>query len=114
MVTPEQVEKRLLELSKEVDASHAESMEAEHKYTNAKVAFEMNMAKARLIIGQSNAKLRIGDIQDKALIKCEGEYQDLMIAEAIVKAARSNANRVKTQVDIARSIGTSVRASLDM
>lgn len=89
-------------------------MEAEHKYTNAKVAFEMNMAKARLIIGQSNAKLRIGDIQDTALIKCEQQYQDLMIAEAIVKAARSNANRVKTQVDIARSIGTSVRSSLEL
>jgi hypothetical protein len=35
-------------------------------------------------------------------------------AEATVKAARANAQRIRTQVDIARSIGTSVRASLEM
>jgi hypothetical protein len=35
-------------------------------------------------------------------------------AEAAVKAARANANRIKTQVEIARSIGTSVRTSLDL
>jgi 4-hydroxy-3-methylbut-2-en-1-yl diphosphate synthase IspG/GcpE len=36
------------------------------------------------------------------------------ITEAIVKAARANASRIKTQVEIARSIGTSVRTSLDL
>jgi hypothetical protein len=33
--------------------------------------------------------------------------------EAMVKASRANAARLKTQVDIARSIGTSVRTSMD-
>jgi len=30
-------------------------------------------------------------------------------AEATVKSARANATRIRTQVDIARSVGTSVR-----
>ena len=35
-------------------------------------------------------------------------------AEAIVRAARSNASRIRTQVDIARSVGTSVRTSMEL
>jgi len=39
---------------------------------------------------------------------------NLSIAESSVKAARANANRIRTQVDIARSISVSVRASMEM
>ena len=59
-------------------------------------------------------KLRVGDVADKALLECENEWRELQVAEALVKAARANTNRVRTQVDIARSIGTSVRASLEV
>jgi hypothetical protein len=59
-------------------------------------------------------KLRVGDVADKALLEVEQEWFNLQTAEALVKAARGNANRVRTQVDIARSIGTSVRASMEV
>lgn len=113
-LTPEQVENRLVELSKEVDDAHKELSEAEYNYHKSKVAFEMNMAKARIMISHSDNKMRVQEIDDRALIKNEEYWEKLQIAEALVKSARSNANRVRTQVDIARSVGTSVRASLEI
>jgi hypothetical protein len=114
MITPEKVETRLYELSKEIDLAHDELVNAEKTYHTNKAVFEVAIARARLTIGQNNLKLRVGDIADRALVDCEKQWTDLMFAEAMVKAARANSNRVRTQVDIARSIGTSVRAALDI
>jgi hypothetical protein len=58
-------------------------------------------------------KLTVQEKEDIATVECQSELQRLAIAEAIVRAARGNASRIKTQIDIARSIGTSVRAALD-
>lgn len=113
-ITPERVEARLYELSKEIDTAHEELVTAEKNYHDAKSKFEINIAHARLDIGLNNLKLRVGDVADKALTMCESEWYALQRAEALVKAARANSNRVRTQVDIARSIGTSVRAALDI
>jgi len=114
MITPEKVETRLYELSKEIDNAHEDLVKAEKFYHTSKAVFEIAIAKARINIGMNNLKLRVGDVADKALIECEKEWVDLQTAEALVKAARANSNRVRTQVDIARSIGTSVRASMDV
>jgi hypothetical protein len=114
MITPEKVETRLYELSKEIDVAHEELVAAEKQYHKAKAVFEIAIARSRINIGLNNLKLRVGDVADKALIECEKEWQDIQYAEALVKAARGNAQRVRTQVDIARSIGTSVRASMDI
>jgi alanyl-tRNA synthetase len=105
-LTPERVEARLYELSKEIDVAHEELVKAEKAYHDSKARFEIN--------GMNNLKLRVGDVADKALTECATEWLQLQQAEALVKAARANANRVRTQVDIARSIGTSVRASLEV
>lgn len=113
-ITPDRVEARLYELSKEIDTAHEELVKAEKAYHDAKSRFEINIAHARLNIGMNNLKLRVGDVADKALTECEVEWFQLQQAEALVKAARANSNRVRTQVDIARSIGTSVRASLEV
>ena len=113
MVTPQAIENRLAVLSKEVDEAHKFLEEAEHAYHRAKSNYEINLASARLSKGEMG-KLRVQDIQDLALLECRDEYLTLNSAEATVKAARANATRIRTQVDIARSIGTSVRASIEM
>ena len=112
MVTPQGIENRLVALSKEVDEAHESLVEAERNYHKSKSDYEIAIAKARLSFGET--KMRVQDIQDRALLLCANQYQQINIAEAIVKAARGNATRIRTQVDIARSIGTSVRASLEM
>ena len=113
MITPEKVETRLYELSKEIDTAHDDLVTAEKAYHINKAQFEINIARARLHVGTNNMKMRVGDVADKALEMVEQEFMNLAIAEAQVKASRANSNRVRTQVDIARSIGTSVRASMD-
>lgn len=113
-LTPERVENRLYELSKEIDEAHEELSKAEMKYHKSRTAFEVAIARARIEVGTNFQKMRVQDVADTALIQCAEEYAEWQINEAVVKAARANAQRVRTQVDIARSIGTSVRASLDV
>lgn len=103
----------MLELSREIDASHEQLSKAEMDYHKAKSAFELSIAEARIVTGRSFVKMRVQDVADTALLQCHKEYETLQITEAIVKAARANAQRVRTQVDIVRSVGTSVRASMD-
>lgn len=113
MITPESIERRMVQLSKEVDNAHADHVSAEHEYHYAKANFEISVARERLRL-QGVTGLRVRDVEDKALLACENEYRRLHEAEALVKAARANAQRIRTQVDLARSVGTSVRASLEL
>jgi hypothetical protein len=112
MVTPQAIENRLASLSKEVDDAHDFLEQAEHGYHKAKADYEIEMAHSRMKL--SAEKMRVQDVQDYALIVCQEQYKALNQAEAVVKAARANSTRIRTQVDIARSIGTSVRASLEI
>ena len=112
MVTPQSVENKLVALSKEVDESHKFLEDAEYKYHTAKSDYEIAMAGSRLALGKE--KLRVQDVQDIALTTNAHLYRVLNTAEATAKAARANATRIRTQVDIARSVGTSVRASLEL
>jgi len=41
-------------------------------------------------------------------------HLSLAIAEASVKASRANVNRIRTQVDITRSISSSIKATLEL
>lgn len=108
---PDEVEEHLSDLLGEIIEGQKKSVEAENKYANAKWIFETRIAKARVALS-SQSKMRVGEIQDHALIKCEAEYQELLLSEALAKIAKTNLNSLMTQVDIIRSIGASVRASL--
>jgi hypothetical protein len=52
--------------------------------------------------------------EDQALIENEALHLRLAISEASVKASRANVNRIKTQVDITRSISSSIKATLEL
>ena len=112
-VTPEQIEKRLYELSKEVDEAQENLTKAERVYYVAKADCEIALAKSRLVLGSQGIKT-IGEREDRALVMNQIQVQNLAIAEAMVRSARGNAQRVREQVDIARSIGTSVRTALTL
>lgn len=113
IVTPASVENRLLTLSKEIDEVQQFLDESEKKYFVAKVDCEIALAKARLMRRAEGIKLTVRNKEDIAIIECEPQLRAVAVAEATVRAARGNAQRVRTQIDIARSVGTSVRASLD-
>lgn len=118
VVTPEHVERRLRSLGRELDDAHRDLEAAEHEFAAAKTAFELTVARKRLQVRdrtlERGVKVTVQEIEDTALIGAEAEYTRLNAAEAVVKATRANNARIKTQIDIARSVGTSVRAALDV
>lgn len=111
-VTPEQVESRLRELSREVDEAHSKLENADKQLVEAEYNFKMGMAEARLRISHSDQKMRVGEIEDRAIIVNKDAYNAYLSSQQIVRAAKSNSDRVDTQVQIAQSVGASVRASL--
>ena len=117
VVTPAQIEKRLYDLSKEIDESHSELVEVESHYNSFKAQYEIAMARSRMIYATKSSptgkNYTVTERDDMALLENEELHLRVAMAEAQVKAARANANRIKTQVEIARSIGTSVRSSLE-
>jgi hypothetical protein len=118
IITPQMVEIRLKELSKEIDEAHSELIEAESHYMSIKAQYEVALAKARLNLARRSApsgkNYTVGEREDLAIVENEDLHLSLASAEALVKGARANAQRIRTQVDIARSVGTSVRTSMDV
>jgi hypothetical protein len=113
-LTPVQVEARLVALSKEIDEAHKDLIGSEQVYHTAKASLEISMARSRMAVSHPDMKLTSVQREDQALIENAEQHMNLAIAEASVKAARANANRIRTQVDIARSISVSVRASMEI
>jgi hypothetical protein len=118
VVTPAQIEARLYALSKEVDDCHSDLVEAEADYHRVKSQYELAMAQQRIYFAQHTApngkNYTVQERDDHALLQNQGLHIDMGVVEARVKASRANSQRIKTQVEIARSIGTSVRTSLDL
>jgi hypothetical protein len=118
VVTPAQIEARLYALSKEIDDAHEELAKAEADYNQSKSQYEISMAKSRMTYASKSSptgkNYTVQERDDLALIDNEQLHMHIGITEAIVKAARANASRIKTQVEIARSIGTSVRTSMEL
>lgn len=115
IVTPQMIEQRLRDLSKEVDQSHKDLADAEQTYFVTKAKYELALAHARLSMsGKQELKLTVAEKADMALISVEDLHLKMATAEALVRAARNNAQRIRVQVDIARSVGTSVRSSMEL
>ena len=114
MITPVQIEKRLVELSKEIDQAHVDLEEAENEYHQSVAQYEVAMAKSRIKNSQIDMKMTAVMREDQALIENETLHNRVALAEAQVKACRANANRLRTQVDITRSVSSSVKASLEL
>ena len=114
MITPQQVEQRLYQLSKEVDEIQNELIVAEEIYTTIKAKYEIAMARSRMNKSHPDFKLTVVQREDQALLDNADLHMEVAISEAKVKAARANAAKIKTQVDIARSISVSVRSSMEL
>lgn len=118
IITPAMIEKRLRDLSKEIDDSHYVLVEVESKYNKIKGQYEVAMARSRMKYATTSSptgkNYTVQEREDQSLIDNEDLFQQLGIIDAEVKAARANTTRLKTQVEIARSVGTSVRTSMDL
>jgi hypothetical protein len=118
IITPAMVEQKLRGLSKEVDDAHKVLVEVETIYHGIKADYEIAMAKSRMTLATKSSptgkNYTVGEREDMALVENEELHKDLAILQAKILATRANTNRLKMQVDIARSVGTSVRTSMDL
>ena len=118
ITTPAAIERRLKQLGVELDEANKHLAEAELNYMMSKATYEVNSAAARMSIkrkaSEAGSKVTVAEVEDEAILHCRDDMSNYYTSEAIVRAARANISRVKTQVDIARSIGTSVRVSMDL
>lgn len=118
VILPAHVDRRLVQLSKELDTAFEALSKSEHEYMDAKTSYEIWGAEARMSIKQSaierGVKMTVQDLDDQALLACRDQLTRLNAAEAAVKAHRANNARLRVQIDIARSVGASVRASMDV
>lgn len=113
MIMPTNVEQRLLQLSDALDDAQAELDQAEETYHLRKTAHELAMARSRLSMIDRKIKMTVTERDDRALVENAETLHALTVAEVMVRAARANVSRLRTQVDIARSLGASVRSSMD-
>ena len=114
MITPAMVEKRLHDLSKEIDSAHDELVTAEQTFHSVTADYELAMAKSRIKNSHADMKMTVAMREDQALIENEQLHRQLAIAEAMVKASRANVTRLRTQVDITRSISSSIKTSMEL
>ena len=118
MITPAKVEARLVELSKEIDKAHADLVIAETNYHKNKADYEIAMARTRIDLAgkskPSGGNYTVGERDDLAIITNHDMYKVIAEDEAIVKANRANVARLRVQVDITRSISSSIKASMDL
>jgi len=114
IMTPEKVEAKLIALSREIDEGHHDLVDAERRYHDAEYEYNVGCARTRLRFDTKDTKLRVAVLEAMVLVENADKYKELNDALVLVKAARANASRLKTQVELARSVGTSVRASYDI
>lgn len=108
LATPAQVEQRLYQLSDELDAAVVEVQQAETDYLTAKSNYEIAFARAYMTVDGKNMRER----EARALLACVEQREELVRAEALVKAHKANSQRIYTHVDIARSVSVIVRAGI--
>lgn len=116
--TPMEVEAQLKRLFSEVGEATDALKDAEQAYYAAKYDYEVGIAAARINEGARAAnkgvRLTVQEKEDAALLATADLLKRLYTAEAVHRACRANVNRINTQTDIARSVGTSVRTSINL
>lgn len=111
-VTPQSIENRLIQLEGAIDYAYDYAAKQEISYQDAKTAYELAMAASRTTPTES--KRGVQEKEDYALLENRSEYEEMMAALGLVKAARGNLERLRIQVDITRSLGATLRSAMEM
>lgn len=118
IVTPAQVERRLRDLSRELDEAHENLVQAEHHYATTKSSYEIAIATTRIKLSNQSRpdgkNYSVQEREDIALVENKALHIAMGEADAVVRASRANSVRIKIQIDSARSVGTLVRAGFDV
>jgi hypothetical protein len=116
--SPASIERKLMAMGRQIYEAHNELVRCEETYWAAKADLEIELARARLAVGsrylEMGTKVTVQEREDEATDAVADKIRAMYTAEAVVRAARANAARLRTQTDILRSVGSSVRNSMEM
>lgn len=113
ITTPQQVERQLVNLMSQLEMATAELAEARTTVEQADREYKNALARARLSLAGAVPKLTVQERADKALLMCDEQFIALGAAQVALSVCRDEIYRIKQQLDATRSLGTSVRASMD-
>jgi hypothetical protein len=112
-ITPTQVAQDLLTLGRELATLTADLEQVEREAVESEEAYTLAFSKATLIAGERG--LRSADLRKaQALKDTTTERLAAKVAEAKVKARRSQIDTLKTRVTIGQSVATALRSELDL
>jgi hypothetical protein len=114
MRTPVQIEARLEQLDAAIEMAFKDLDDAEYEYHETKASLELWMAKSRIKLMTGDERMTVQQREDTALIENEELVLRMATSEARVRGARANITRLRTQVDIARSMNAGMRAAMEM
>jgi hypothetical protein len=113
-ITPAEVEARLVQLTDELDEAQDLLAAAEMEYAKAEYENRQGLAEARLRIGNEDRRTTDQQRKDEAVILCKSQDWNFVMADARVRIARSTVFAIRTKIDVARSLGTSVRSAMEL
>lgn len=118
VLTPPQIEQQLRALSRRIGEAQAENATVEMTFSTDKAELEISMAKTRLKYANQSKpggkNYTADERTDLAVTENEELFRKVAVDEALVKASRGRINQLNTQTDIARSVSTSVRTSMNL
>lgn len=114
-LTPMDIEVRLHDLSNALTDAHADLSDAEYAYQNSKVALEVAMARSRIKYGGAEGRrMTVQEKEDMAVVDNEVVMQAHAVDIGVIRACRANVDRLKVQIDVARSQGSLIRSAIGM
>lgn len=112
-ITNHDIEVKLHDYSLELDEAHAFLASAETFYHTTKAELEISTARAYLEIDHDR-KIPVAEKESMVKVACADKLYEHAVANAKVAAARKNFERVKVQIDITRSQGSLIKASMEL
>lgn len=113
-VTPTQVAKDLLVLSRELATATADFDDIEQAVVDAENSFVMAEASAMLRSKQENDLSNAGLQKAWAIRQCESERLAYETAKAIVRARKVRIDALKTRVTIGQTVCNALQSELDL
>lgn len=113
------LDRRFVFLSRAVDEVFDGVKKAESDYQNLTTLYELKVAESRIrLAGEKNPDTdktwTAQDREDLALIEAKDLFDQMNVAEAIVKAARSNIKRIELLVGLTQSLGRNYQSSMNI